>query len=109
MYVQVSEMNEKERVYIAACGICCSTCGLFVKGICLPCGSGLPKDKDVVEKKVAEQMKNLGKVCSKLQCVLNKDIGYCMKNCSEFPCKTYKETIFPYSERFLAMYERRKR
>jgi len=102
-------MYEKEPLHVAACGICCSACGLFVKGICLPCGSGLPKDKDVIEKKMAEQIKNLGKVCSKLQCVINKGIGYCMRDCSEFPCKVYKETVFPYSERFLNMYERRKR
>jgi len=100
---------KKERIYIAACGICCSACGLFVKGICLPCGSGLPKDKDVVEKKMAEQMKNLGRVCSKLQCVVEKGIGYCMMDCPEFSCKIYEERMFPYSERFLSMYERRNR
>jgi hypothetical protein len=52
-------MREKERIHIAACGLCCSTYGLFVRGKCLPCGSGLSQDKDVVEKKMAEQMKNL--------------------------------------------------
>lgn len=77
------------------------------QGNCLPCGSGLPKDKDVVEKKMAEQIRTLGKTCSKLQCVVNKRIGYCMRDCSEFPCELYRETAFPYSERFLEMYERR--
>jgi hypothetical protein len=95
-------------VHIGACGVRCSVCGLFVEGICLPCGSGLLEDKDVVDKKMAEQMKNLGKTCSKLQCVVDRKIGYCMKDCSEFPCGKYKQTIFPYSERYLNMYERRK-
>ncbi|NWF87060.1 DUF3795 domain-containing protein [Candidatus Bathyarchaeota archaeon] len=102
-------MSEKERIYIAACGVCCSVCGLFVKGICLPCGSGLPADSDIVEKKMAEQRKNLGRTCSRLQCVVDKGVGYCMRDCPEFPCKMYKETTFPYSERFIGMYERRNR
>jgi len=100
---------EKGRIYIAACGVCCSVCGLFAKGICLPCGSGLPEDKDVVKKKMAEQIKNLGRVCPRLQCVVEKRIGYCMKDCSDFPCKIYKERMAPYSERFLNMYVRRNR
>lgn len=102
-------MAEKERIYIAACGICCSTCGLFARGICFPCGSGFPKDKDVVKKKMAEQRKNLGKVCPKLQCVVEKGIGYCMRDCPEFPCKVYKERMFPCSEGFLNMYQGRNR
>lgn len=101
-------MCENEHVHVAACGMCCSVCGLFIKGVCLPCGSGLSKDKDTVEKKMAEQTKNLGRVCSKLQCVVEKRIGYCMKDCSEFPCKLYKEKMFPFSEGFLGMYEKKK-
>jgi len=101
-------MNEK-RVHIAACGVCCSVCGLYVKGICLPCGSGLEKDKEVVKRKIEEQMKNLGHICSRLKCVIEKGIGYCMKDCPEFPCKPYKEQLFPYSERFLRMYSSRNR
>jgi len=100
-------VRTEERVYIAACGICCSVCGLYLKGICLPCGSGLKKDEEVVKKKVEEQMKNLGHVCSKLQCVLERKIGYCMRDCQEFPCKNYEERLFPYSERFLKMYKTR--
>jgi len=84
----------KDRGYVAACGVCCSVCGLCLKGICLPCGSGLKKDKEVVKKKTEEQMKNLGHVCSKLQCVLERKIGYCMKDCPEFPCKTMKNVSF---------------
>jgi len=99
-------MNQ-ERVYVAACGVCCSVCGLYQKDICLPCGSGLEKDKEVVKKKMEEQMKNLRHVCSKLQCALEKGIGYCMKDCPEFPCKYYEERLFPYSERFLKMYKAR--
>jgi len=99
----------EERTYVAACGICCSVCGLYLKGICLPCGSGLKKDEEIVKRKIEEQMKNLGHVCSKLQCVLEKEIGYCMKDCSEFPCKYYEERLFPYSERFLKMYKTRNR
>jgi len=67
----------------------------------------LPEDRDVVEKKMAEQMRNLGRICPKLECVVKKGIGYCMKDCPEFQCKIYKERMFPYSERFLKMYERR--
>ena len=97
----------KERVYVAACGICCSVCGLYVKGICLPCGSGLEKDREVVKRKMEEQMKNLGHVCPKLQCVIERKIGYCIRDCPEFPCKYYEERLFPYSERFLQMYKAR--
>jgi len=99
-------MAENE-VYVAACGICCSVCGLYRKGICRPCGSGLPKDREVIRKKIEEQMKNLGHVCSKLQCVIDKRIGYCMHDCPEFPCASYSERVFPYSERFLKMYTSR--
>jgi len=99
----------EERVYVAACGVCCSVCGLYKKGICLPCGSGLQKDEEVVRRKMEEQMKNLGHVCSKLQCVVDRKIGYCMCDCPEFPCKSYSERLFPYSERFLKMYTSRNR
>ncbi len=97
----------KEQVYVAACGICCSVCGLYVKEICLPCGSGLEKDREVVKRKMEEQMKNLGHVCPKLQCVVERKIGYCMRDCPEFPCKYYEERLFPYSEGFLQMYKAR--
>ena len=102
-------MSVEERAYIAACGVGCSVCGLYLKGICLPCGSGLRKDKEVVKKKMEEQMKNLGHVCSKLQCVLERKIGYCMRDCPEFPCEDYDERLFPYSESFLKMYKKRNR
>jgi len=101
-------MNEG-RIYIAACGICCSVCGLHLKGICLPCGSGRKVDEEVVRKKMEEQTKNLGHVYSRLQCVLEKEIGYCMRDCPEFPCKIYKERLFPYSEEFLKIYNVRNR
>lgn len=97
----------KERVYIAACGVCCSVCGLYIKGICFPCGSGLKEDEKVVKKKKEEQMKNLGHVCPMLQCVLERRIGYCMRDCPEFPCRNYEEHLFPYSEGFLGMYKAR--
>jgi hypothetical protein len=92
-------MNEA-RVYIAACGVCCSVCGLHLKGFCLPCGSGLKKDEENV-KKMEEQIKNLGHVCSIFQCIVEKGIGYCMRDFPEFPCKLYEEHFFPYSESFL--------
>jgi len=99
-------MNE-ERVYIATWGVCCSVCGLYLKGIRLPRGSGLKKDEKVVKKKMEEQVKNPGHVCSMLQCVVEKGIGYCASDCPEFPCKLYEEHLFPYSERFLQMYKAR--
>jgi hypothetical protein len=101
-------MND-ERLHVAACGVCCSVCGLYPGGICLPCGSRLKKDEEVVEKKMDEQTRNLGHVCSKLECVIEKRIGYCMRDCSEFPCRFYVERQFPYSERFLGMYKSRNR
>jgi len=108
MHVRKVNKNE-ERIHIAACGICCSACGLYLKGICLPCGSGLKKDKEVIKRKMEEQMRNLGHICSKLKCVIGKGIGYCMRDCQEFPCKFYEEHLFPYSERFLKMYRTRNR
>jgi len=54
-----------------------------------------------------EQIKNMGHVCSILQCVVEKGIGYCMRACPEFPCKLYEEHFFPYSESFLQMYKTR--
>jgi len=99
----------ESRMYVAACGVCCSVCGLYKKGICLPCGSGLRKDEEVVRRKMEEQMKNLGHICSKLHCVVDRKIGYCMSDCSEFPCESYSERLFPYSERFLKMYTSRNR
>jgi hypothetical protein len=94
----------KEHAHVAACGICCGVCGLYQKGICLPCGSGLKKDEETVKKKMEEQMRNLGYVCSKLQCVVKKGTGYCMRDCPEFPREYYEERPFPYSEGFLKMY-----
>jgi hypothetical protein len=69
----------------------------------------LKKDEEMVKRKVEEQMQNLGHVCSKLQCAIKENIGYCMKDCSEFPCKLYEEHPFPYSEDFLKMYKARNR
>lgn len=96
-------------VHVAACGICCSVCGLNRKGICLPCGSGLKKDEKVVKRKMEEQMKHLGHVCPLLQCVVDKKIGFCMRDCPEFPCKSYTENVYPYSGGFFEMYTSRNR
>ena len=63
-------------------------CGLYIKGICLSCGSGLEEDKEVVKRKIEEQMRNL---------------DYCIRDCPDFPCKFYEEHLFPYSEGFLKM------
>jgi len=101
-------MNE-ERAYVAACGVCCGVCGLCLKGICLSCGSGLKRDEEVVKKKMEEQIRNIGHVYSILQCVVEKGIGYCMRDCSQFPCKLYEEPLFPYSEGFIKMYKGRNR
>jgi hypothetical protein len=97
----------EEGTHVATCGVCCSACGLYAKGICLPCGSGLKKDGETVKKKMEEQMKNLGHVCSRLQCVFKKGRGYCMKDCSEFPCKLHEEHFFSYSDGFLKIFKAR--
>jgi len=98
-----------ERVYIGACGISCSACWLFIEGLCLPCCSGLKEDEEIARRKMEGQMKRMGHVCRKLTCVVEKRIGYCMRDCQEFPCDKYVKPDFsPYSKRFIDMHIRRR-
>lgn len=81
------------KMRVGACGICCEVCGLYTTGVCPGCGSGKE-----VPPAVAEQIP-----CPIIKCAVAKNIGYCLKDCTEFPCDTLKEG-YPYSEGYLQMH-----
>lgn len=97
---------------LAACGISCDVCGLYVKGLCNSCFAGTDER---VQKKLDEQMQAIDMYCPILACAVEKKIGYCLRDCQEFPCDRFHsgfESVqrpgpFPYSASFLNMFRRR--
>ena len=102
---------------VGACGISCDVCSLYVKGICETCTSGTEEDG---ARKKQESIRQAAHVhCPILACAVEKKVGYCTRDCSEFPCDKFKfgwESLrvqgsgpFPYSTSFLSMWKRRYR
>ncbi len=89
-------MKKEKEVKIGACGICCSSCGLYVKGICPGCN----KTKEGVA-----FLKNINAVCPVLECAVEKKVDVCSCDCEKFPCDNFKE--WPLSEEWLKMYKTR--
>jgi len=85
-----------QRVKIGACGICCSTCGLYIKKICTGCNK---------TKKSVEFLKSIGANCPVLECAVNNKINICSKDCKKFPCKKFNG--WPLVDEWLQMYKTR--
>jgi len=99
---------------VGACGVSCDVCGLYVKGICNPCAAGT---EEAAQKKLAGQMERMGMHCPILACAVKRKVGYCSKDCDEFPCGNFEsgfESVqgpgsYPYSMSYLNMFKRRRR
>lgn len=99
---------------VAACGISCDVCGLYVKGICGSCAAGTDER---ARKKLDEQFEVINMNCPILACAVERKVGYCLRDCEEFPCAKFESGLesllgpgpYPYSTKFLAMYKARMR
>jgi len=93
---------------VAACGVSCDVCGLYVKGICGTCVAGTDEK---AHKKLAAQMKLLNKQCPILACAVERKAAYCLRDCEDFPCVNFESGLwegpFPYSTQFLTMCRKR--
>ncbi|UZE94010.1 MAG: hypothetical protein IB618_00320 [Candidatus Pacearchaeota archaeon] len=81
---------------VGACGICCETCGLFVKGIC----KGCDKTKEHIE-----FLKSIKANCPILGCAVSNKTDVCSKDCDKFPCEKFEG--WPLSKEWLEMYKSR--
>jgi hypothetical protein len=97
---------------VAACGVSCDVCGLYVKGICGTCAAGT---EERALQKLDEQMELINMHCPILACAVERKVGYCLKDCEEFPCTKFESGFeslmgpgsYPYSRGFLAMFKAR--
>jgi len=89
-------MANNNEVKVGACGICCSTCGLFVKKIC----PGYNKTKEGIE-----FLKSVNANCPVLECAVENKVDICSKDCEKFPCEKFKD--WPLSDEWLEMYKTR--
>ena len=93
---------------VAACGISCDVCGLYVKRICSTCVAGTDER---ARKKLDAQMQAIKMHCPILACAVERKVGYCLKDCEEFPCAKFESGsgvgAYPYSASFLNMFRRR--
>lgn len=81
---------------VGCCGICCSTCGLHVKGIC----AGCTKTREAVD-----GLNKEGVGCPVLECAVGRKVDVCSRDCQEFPCEKF--VGFPLSQEWLDMYKSR--
>lgn len=88
-----------------ACGIDCDACRLRRIGVCSTCGPG---NSEEARKKMAAQERILGSPCPILECAVRNGVDYCLQDCDSFPCEILRGGPYPFSERFLAMQERRR-
>ena len=99
---------------VAACGVSCDVCGLYVRGICGTCVAGTDER---AQKKLDAQMQAIKMHCPILACAMDRNVGYCLKDCEEFPCTRFESGFesllgagpYPYSNSFLNMFKIRLR
>ena len=91
-------MSDNKEIKIGACGICCASCGLYVKGICPGCNK--------IEEGV-RFLKSINANCPVLECAVENKIDVCSKDCDKFPCEKFKD--WPLSKEWLEMYKSRLR
>ncbi|MBW2436942.1 MAG: DUF3786 domain-containing protein [Desulfobacterales bacterium] len=89
-----------------ACGINCDICKLNLLGTCSSCGPGTSSQ---AEQKLAAQQRLLGGTCAILACAHLNQVGYCLRDCSQFPCDNFSQGPYPYSSGYLQMQDRRRR
>jgi len=88
-----------------ACGINCLTCKLYIDGKCSPCGAGLSQQAHL---KLAAQQSLLGGACPILECAIESNVFFCLRDCPDFPCEKFQQGPYPYSTGFLQMQARRR-
>jgi hypothetical protein len=89
-----------------ACGIDCDACRLKLLGQCSTCGSGRSPE---ARSKLAAQFTILGAPCPILDCAVNSGVEYCLRDCTRFPCDSFRTGPYPFSAGFLQMQERRRK
>jgi hypothetical protein len=89
-----------------ACGVDCEVCRLRVMEVCSTCGPGRSPE---AARKLEAQRRILGSPCPILACAALKDVDFCLRDCTEFPCVNFKAGPYPFSQGFLAMQERRRK
>jgi hypothetical protein len=76
----------------AACGICCDVCGLYLQGICKTrCAAGT---EERAREKLKIQMQDFKVYCDVLACAVENRVGYCLRDCNEFPCAKFEKAQF---------------
>jgi hypothetical protein len=81
---------------VGACGICCDTCGLYTRGMCLGC----EKTQEHVD-----FLKGINANCPVLECAVERGIGVCSRDCKRFPCERFEG--WPLSKDWLGMFRDR--
>ena len=81
---------------VGSCGICCETCGLFVKKICPGCEK---------TQKHVDFLKNINANCPMLECAVKNKIDVCSRDCKKFPCNKFKG--WPLTDGWLKMFKER--
>ncbi len=94
--MEKNKFNQKNKFLVGCCGICCSTCGLYIKKIC----EGCTKTQESINSLNKE---NLG--CPVLECCVKKKNKICSKDCDLFPCIKFEG--WPLHEEWLGMYKNR--
>lgn len=89
-----------------ACGINCDVCKLNLLGTCSSCGPGTSSQ---AAQKLAAQMRLLGGTCAILACAQLNQVGYCLRDCAQFPCDNFTQGPYPFSQGYLQMQDRRRR
>ncbi len=88
-----------------ACGIDCDVCRLNLLGTCSTCGSGASTE---ALKKIDAQKRIFGVPCPMLACAVDNRIAFCSRDCDRFPCPTFRQGDYPFSQGYLNMQERRR-
>lgn len=89
-----------------ACGINCDVCKLNLLGTCSSCGPGNSRQ---AEQKLAAQQRLLGGTCAILACAHLNQVEYCLRDCQQFPCDNFSQGLYPFSQGYLQMQDRRRR
>lgn len=65
---------------VGVCGVCCSVCRLYVTSVCTGCAQG----NECPAEKVVEF------ACPILSCATSRNVPFCVRDCSEYPCAFYQ-------------------
>ncbi len=77
-----------------ACGINCDVCGLRARGVCTGCRAGTE----------SASAGTSDPSCPILECATKRGIGYCLRDCPEFPCGIMEQRGSPFSAHYLGMH-----